>query len=450
MGNPGVNGMNNPFAEPDDDDRTVIMPREAVSALSARQNLAPVERAEDQDIEFSALPQGGESPIVACASSLLTLMARLRNTVSVPDASALRERAAREIERYGAALREARLPPETIRLAHYVMCASLDDVVQCTPWGSHGPWADLSLTSAYHRDVRGGERFFGILRKLLESPNAYIGVIELMYLCMSLGMQGQYRLMPRGPAELERVREETYAAIVRIRGAAAADLSRHWVGVAEPYRPLRFEMPLWLAMALGTGILGIAYALALLATGAASDSLLAGATGLPPHAMPAIARPAPVVAPPVVPHRDALRARLVAALQSDIHDGVLSVAGTERVPIIRLQSQGMFETGAATVLPQYIAVLRRVGDAVGRNEGHTNVVGYTDSQPIRTLAFPSNYALSLARAQAAAAVIAPYVGATRIAASGQGAQSPVGDNATEAGRRANRRVEIVVEEGRPQ
>ncbi|MBS4076102.1 type IVB secretion system protein IcmH/DotU [Ameyamaea chiangmaiensis] len=437
----------NPFAEPDDDDRTVIMSREAtLSALAGRQQLMQVEASEEDDLDFAALPHSGGNVAVTLAGSLLTLMARLRNAVSVPDAGALRDRTGREVERYGAALREAGLPSEVIRLAHYAICASLDDVVQGTPWGSHGPWADLSLTSEYHRDVKGGERFFVILGKLRESPTTYVDVLELMYMCMSLGMQGQYRLMPRGPAELEREREETYAAIVRVRGPAPADLSPSWAGVAEPFRALRFEMPIWLAALLGAGILGVAYALVLFAIGAASDSLLAGAFDLPPHAMPAIGRPALVTAAPAVPHRDMLRARLEAALEADIHAGNLTVAGTELVPIIRLQARGMFDTGAATVLPQFVGVLRRVGDAIGRNDRRTNVIGYTDSQPIRTVAYPSNYALSLARAQAAAAVIMPYVGDGQVTASGQGAQSPVGDNATEAGRSANRRVEIVVQE----
>jgi len=437
----------NPFSEPEDDDRTVIISREAtLSALASRQRLTEIEATDEDDLNFAVLPRSSGNVVVTLAGALLTLMARLRNAVSVPDAGALRERTGREIERYGAALRQARLQPEIIRLAHYVMCASLDDVVQGTPWGSHGPWADLSLTSAYHRDVKGGERFFVVLGKLIESASAYVDVLELMYICMSLGMQGQYRLMPRGPAELERAREETYAAIVRVRGPAAADLSPAWAGVSEPYRALRFEMPIWLAALLGTGLLGVAYALALFAAGAASDSLLAAAFDLPPHTMPTISRPALVTAPPVIPHRDVLRDRLEAALQSDIRAGNLTVAGTETVPIIRLQAHGMFDTGAATVLPQFVAVLRRVGDVIGQNKRYTNVIGYTDSQPIRTISYPSNYALSLARAKAAAAVIGAYVGEGRINASGQGAQSPVGDNATETGRSANRRVEIIVQE----
>ncbi|WP_181441972.1 type IVB secretion system protein IcmH/DotU [Swingsia samuiensis] len=441
-------GTNNPFVE-EDDDRTVIMSRDKISALSARQNVVNAEKSEAQDIEFSSLLRGDEAPVVACAGSLLTLMARLRNTISVPNAGVLRERAVREVERYGSALRDAHIQTDKIRLAHYIVCASLDDVVQCTPWGSHGPWADLSLTSAYHRDVRGGERFFGILKKLLESPNAYIDVIELMYLCMSLGMQGQYRLMPRGPAEFERIREETYATIVRVRGTAGADLSRHWVGVAEPYRPLRFEMPVWLALILGVGLVGMAYALALLAAGGASDSLMASASALPPHSMPAISRTNMVPPAPVIPDSDRLRQRILASLQGDIHDGTLSILGNQRILVIRIQSQGMFETGGTNITPQYAAVLRRVGDAIGQSKAHINVVGYTDSQPIRTVSYPSNYELSLARAQAAADIMVPYVGKANVHASGQGALSPVGDNATPEGRRANRRVEIFVEEDRP-
>lgn len=441
-----MNAQANPFAEPDDDDRTIIVRPNTVSPLGARQQqMANLGQPGERETDFVMLSQAGTSPVMACAGSLLTLMARLRNTVNVPDPGALRQRAAQEIERFGAALREVGLPSETVRLAHYAMCASLDDVVQCTPWGSHGPWADQSLTSTYHRDVRGGERFFVILKKLLESPATYIGPIELMYHCMSLGMMGQYRLMPRGPAEFEHMREETYATILRVRGATSADLSPHWTGAGAPYRPLRFEMPVWLAALLAIGILGLIYAAALFASGTASDTLLASSADLPPHGMPQIARSGPV-APPPVPHRDALRARLISALKKEIDAGALSVAGTPTAPIIRLESQGMFATGAATVAPTYRAVLRRVGDAIGHNGGHVSIIGYTDSQPIRTIAFPSNFALSLARAKAAAAEIEPYVGAGRIHVAGKGADSPIADNATATGREANRRVEIIVQE----
>jgi type VI secretion system protein ImpK len=73
------------------------------------------------------------------------------------------------------------------------------------------------------------------------------------------------------------------------------------------------------------------------------------------------------------------------------------------------------------------------------------VIGYTDNQPIDTLQFPSNFDLSNARAQAAAAILDQTIGdESRITAKGLGDADPVGDNSTAAGRAENRRIEIVL------
>ena len=50
-------------------------------------------------------------------------------------------------------------------------------------------------------------------------------------------------------------------------------------------------------------------------------------------------------------------------------------------------------------------LLERIGLALKEEEGPVKVIGYTDDQPIRTIAFPSNFQLSTARAQAASTII---------------------------------------------
>ena len=108
-----------------------------------------------------------------------------------------------------------------LRPAHYALCASIDDVVLNTPWGSTGSWGARSLVATFHQEVRAGERFFVLLGQMREQPGTFLPVLELMYLCLSLGFQGQYRLSPRGPGELERIREDLYTIIARQRGQAA-------------------------------------------------------------------------------------------------------------------------------------------------------------------------------------------------------------------------------------
>ena len=146
------------------------------------------------------------------------------------------------------------MPLEQLRPAHYALCASLDDVVLNTPWGSSGTWSERSLVSTFHQEVRSGERFFDVLEQMCDNPGKYLPVIKLMYLCMSLGFIGQYRLSRRGVGDINRIREETYAVIVRQQKAAEQDLAPHTKGVDAPYRPARFRLPLWVAASAGLGI----------------------------------------------------------------------------------------------------------------------------------------------------------------------------------------------------
>ena len=102
-------------------------------------------------------------------------------------------------------------------------------------WRLGGPLDGVDLSPG----VRSGERFFQLLDQLKPNPGNFLPVLELMYLCLSLGFQGQYRLSPRGPGELDRIREDLYTIIVRQRQAADPALSPHWQGVPAPYKPAR-------------------------------------------------------------------------------------------------------------------------------------------------------------------------------------------------------------------
>jgi type VI secretion system protein ImpK len=409
---------------------------------------------------LGAVPRVGPSVIFAAASPLLSLLARLRYVLSVPDPGALRDRTVEELRRFEQTLREQNLPIDLIRASHYALCASLDDVVRNTPWGSRGPWADTSLVAAFHGEVRSGERFFDVLAQLSRNQGKFLPVIELMYACMSLGMQGRYRLSPRGPAELDRVREETYVLIMRQRGPAERALSPHWQGISAPYRPLRASLPVWVAALAGLGLLGLLYALMLFRLNDASDRLFEAGLALPPGHMPAITRSAPPQPmPPAPPPPTQELNKLSAFLAPEVSQRLVSVVGTEAVPIVRIQAAGMFRSGSATIEPKFLPLLQRIGEALRSEPGSVDVIGYTDNQPIHTVAFPSNFQLSTARAKAAAAIVggsidpaqisaaqssAAHTSATRISAEGRADADPIASNDTPAGREQNRRIEVTL------
>ena len=246
----------NPFGEPDDAERTVVgrgagRPVPVVAAPTVM--AAPGPAAPRLAGEAEALPKVGPGPLAAAAAPLLQILARLANAgvSGQPQVEELRERALRALRAFEADAREVSATPEEIRAAHYVLCAALDDVVLSMPWGAQSAWAQKSLVSTFHQETRSGERVFDLLEGMKKDPGRYKGALEVAYLALSLGLQGKYRLMPRGVAELDRVREGLFQLLSQLRGNWERELSPHWRGVVAaatwPGSPLRWRRRCWAA-----------------------------------------------------------------------------------------------------------------------------------------------------------------------------------------------------------
>ena len=373
----------NPFSEPEDGERTLIRPmpggrRAAPSAPPLRQSEAPPAGPAPAGEAVDSLAMG-VNPLVAAAAPLLQLLARLRNTLNPPDPAELRERTVRAMSAFEERTRASGLPIELIRPAHYALCASLDDAVLNTPWGGTGVWDARSLVSTFHQEVRSGERFFDLFAQMRQNPGRFLPVIELMYLCISLGFQGRYRLSPRGPAELDRLREEGYALIARQRQAANPELSPHWRGIAAPYRGAVRTVPLWVAASVAFGALALLFAWFALSLGSASDAVFAQMLRAPPTQMPRLLRP--VDAPPPPPKAPPPY-RICGLLEKLASQGVSCDPATH---IVRILNRGMFASGSATVEPKFAPVLESVGRALATEPGKVEIVGYTDDQPVHTV-----------------------------------------------------------------
>jgi outer membrane protein OmpA-like peptidoglycan-associated protein len=113
----------------------------------------------------------------------------------------------------------------------------------------------------------------------------------------------------------------------------------------------------------------------------------------------------------------------------------------ERDVVITVAGDVLFASGQTTLKPDAKKELDKIArDLQGKYSGHRiRVEGYTDSDPIKKSKFPSNEALSQARAESVEKyLISKGVSSDRISAQGMGSAKP---KATKA---ASRRVEIVV------
>jgi type VI secretion system protein ImpK len=363
-----------------------------------------------------------------------------------PDPEQLRERTTRELRNFERRARDAGITMELLRPAHYALCASIDDIVLNTPWGAASGWASQPLVKTLHQGARGTDQFFDQLQQLRKNPSSYLPVIELMYLCLSLGFMGRYRSQGDS-GELGRLRAETHAVIAAQGKPADPDLSRRWQGIAAPYLPSRGGLPVWVVVAAAVAVCGGLFFWVSTGLNAASDFLQAQVLAAPPSHMPQVTRAAIVqpLPPPPAPAEPSIIDQLRGMLKPEIDKGFVNVIGTAATPIGRVTERGMFAPDSAAVQPGWVPLLERIGAALKGEEGSLLVLAYTDNKPIRTVKFPSNFQLSAARAQAVRAIIARAVGdATRVSAQGRADADPVAPNTTPEGREQNRRIEIVL------
>lgn len=134
----------------------------------------------------------------------------------------------------------------------------------------------------------------------------------------------------------------------------------------------------------------------------------------------------------------------------------LSEAGLDELVEISLTAQGlhltmadsvMFASGTAALLPDAELALVALAAVLDADVQGVVVEGHTDSVPIETAAFPSNWELSTGRAAAVVRFLLAREGALppdRYQAAGYAEHRPRASNATAEGRARNRRVSILI------
>ena len=72
-------------------------------------------------------------------------------------------------------------------------------------------------------------------------------MLELMYLCLSLGFKGKYAMdTTGGSVELEEIRDDLYRHIRQLRGDTPHELSPQWQGLLREHRTHTRLVPWWL------------------------------------------------------------------------------------------------------------------------------------------------------------------------------------------------------------
>jgi type VI secretion system protein ImpK len=435
---------NDPFFTQDDNDRTVIRPMPGGRRAAGAPPPPLARHAETDRFAAVALQVGsGLNPLVRCASRLLIAAGQLRGCTAHADPDGLRNRLVSDVREFESCARAKGIPDSKVLPARYALCSLLDEAVLGTPWGSESIWARQGLLISFHNEAWGGEKFFLALEQLIAYPSGNLHILELMYLCLSLGFEGRYRIREGGRDQLEVVRERLYQTIRAQRGEPERELSPNWRGVVEQRDPLIPRVPLWVLSAIsGVLLLGLFTGFTF-ALHTDSDPVFVELSNLdvPTGVVPQPPRP-PKPKPPTSAEEPAPLS-LGLLLADEIAAGRVDVVGTraERRETVLIQGDNLFRSGKASINKKLIPLLNIIGAELKKLPGKVLVTGHTDSIPIRTLEFPSNQVLSARRARNVAQYLGEVTGEPdRFTAKGLADSQPrVPEDPTDA---RNRRVEI--------
>jgi chemotaxis protein MotB len=122
--------------------------------------------------------------------------------------------------------------------------------------------------------------------------------------------------------------------------------------------------------------------------------------------------------------------------------------------VLRLPEGVFFDSGDARVKEATSHMLKILLPELEKRAVDVRIEGHTDNRPIASGRFRSNWELSTARASAVMELfLAESMPPERTSIAGYAEYRPIADNATEEGRKQNRRVDLVVtaasEEARP-
>ncbi len=431
----------------DDLSKTMIIPNPGgrLGGNAGNKGQAPAPQSPQQSPppqQFNAAPAfsdknklTGENRLLASCNDILVLAGNVRSLEPNNTIEQLRIDVDRLIMTFTNELEKANVAKEVVLTGRYIICCLLDELILSTPWGSESIWSHQTLLGKYHNETWGGEKFFLIINKLLENPSQNIELIELCYVCLSVGFAGKYKVSQQGQTELARISQILLQQIENHK-PVDRDLSPQWVGIGNNQEKFSRRIPAWLvACFLGFIMVGVYVAL-LSNIKSKVDPLYQDLEliGWQDYVVSIEEKES-------VFDINKIAATLRRDLSPEIQRKILEIDVRDERALIRLTSSNLFGSGSSQVNLRELPELNRFVDILSEYCDSIIVVGHTDN----TGKADSNWVISRKRAEALAMWLdGANKPLSNIITRGVADTQPLYDNDSALNRSLNRRVELVL------
>ncbi len=141
--------------------------------------------------------------LVDNASECLMLILQLRSSNEYGDPSNLKNHVDEMFDKFERSARGAGIDKEKISQAKFALVAFLDETIISSSWNQKESWLSEPLQLKLFDTFNAGEEFFNHLRDLRQRTSSNRDILEIYYLCLTLGFKGKYQL--QSPENLRRI-----------------------------------------------------------------------------------------------------------------------------------------------------------------------------------------------------------------------------------------------------
>jgi type VI secretion system protein ImpK len=169
-------------------------------------------------------PRAGVNPVVDAAGYLFTLISKWTATKDFNQLAKLRKELIQEVNTFEETITLHGYNEEYILVCRYVMCAVIDESIENTNWGGQNQWQPYLLLNAFNQ-THHEDNFYIIMERAIKEPAYYIDLMELMYICLSMGYRGHYQGSEQNHTQREQITNLLYKHIRAYRGSFSKSLS---------------------------------------------------------------------------------------------------------------------------------------------------------------------------------------------------------------------------------
>lgn len=198
---------------------------------------------------------GGAKDLQGLCTDLFLIVIHMREAEDLGDPASLRKLIGFYLDLFEKNCKALGIPADSIQEAKYALVALIDETVLSVPGICRDYWFTRPLQLDLFGDNIAGEEFYNKLQKMQIETERKKDVLEIYYICLSLGFEGRYKLF--NAEERVAIMDELGRKIRRTRIRSSSGISPHGARTDSVMRRRSrgFLFPVWLAAtALAGGI----------------------------------------------------------------------------------------------------------------------------------------------------------------------------------------------------